>query len=316
MSYLKLFSMPNPVKITGRSSSITNSFVNSIIPIVTPTESQVQEALNILGMDSKSLQCAYCGDRHTEWDHLRPIVKDKKPTGYISEIHNLVPACGKCNQSKGNKDWNIWIVSSAMKSPKSRGIEDLDSRVVRIKAFESWRVPTKVDFESIVGTEKWQRHWENCEAVQSSMRQAQLLAEKIRQEVAKYYNCGNTSESTATNKITRAHSSRANSDKFDSGREHYVIKYENEYRNFIESRGVGSNDKVASSVDSYVSYLNSVSKILSKDITPELLASESDVEEICTELYGKRADSTIGKYKSAMNQYTTFVHTLGKNQTR
>lgn len=36
VSYLKLFKMPHPVKITGRSSSITNSFINSIIPIVAP----------------------------------------------------------------------------------------------------------------------------------------------------------------------------------------------------------------------------------------------------------------------------------------
>ena len=42
-------------------------------------------------------------------DHLRPLVKDKEPTGYISEIHNLVPSCGKCNQSKGNKEWKAWM---------------------------------------------------------------------------------------------------------------------------------------------------------------------------------------------------------------
>jgi len=38
------------------------------------------------------LQCSYCGTPATEWDHLRPLVMNKKPTGYISEIHNLVPA--------------------------------------------------------------------------------------------------------------------------------------------------------------------------------------------------------------------------------
>jgi hypothetical protein len=38
-AYLKLFRMPRPVKITGRSSSITNSFINSIIPVIPPSES-------------------------------------------------------------------------------------------------------------------------------------------------------------------------------------------------------------------------------------------------------------------------------------
>jgi len=105
--------MPTPMKITGRSSSITNSFINSIIPIIVPTNEQVKEALEILGMDHDSFQCAYCGATASEWDHLRPLVLNKKPTGYISEIHNLVPACGKCNQSKGNKPWHTWITSSA-----------------------------------------------------------------------------------------------------------------------------------------------------------------------------------------------------------
>lgn len=102
MNYLDVFRMPTPMKISGRSSSITNAFVNSIIPIIMPTSAQVEQALHILGMGYNSIRCAYCGDPQTEWDHLRPLVVDKQPTGYISEIHNLVPACGKCNQSKGN----------------------------------------------------------------------------------------------------------------------------------------------------------------------------------------------------------------------
>ena len=102
MEYLSLFKMPKPMKITDRSSTITNSFINSIIPVIEPTNEEVKHALEILGMDQDSFQCSYCGIVATEWDHLRPLVMNKKPTGYVSEIHNLVPACGKCNQSKGN----------------------------------------------------------------------------------------------------------------------------------------------------------------------------------------------------------------------
>lgn len=98
---LKLFRMPKPVNIAGRTSSITNSFVNGIIPVISPTEEQVAQNLTILGLNLDDLRCTYCGDKSTEWDHLRPIVRNKKPTGYISDIYNLVPACGKCNQSKG-----------------------------------------------------------------------------------------------------------------------------------------------------------------------------------------------------------------------
>ena len=104
VTYIGQFAMPKPVRITGRSSSITNSFVNGVIPVVVPSEAEVREALEILGMLER-VTCSYCGDTSTEWDHLRPLVDKQRPTGYISEIHNLVPACGKCNQSKGNKHW-------------------------------------------------------------------------------------------------------------------------------------------------------------------------------------------------------------------
>jgi 5-methylcytosine-specific restriction endonuclease McrA len=77
--------------------------VNSIIPVIDPSDAEIEEALNILKMEANNVRCSYCGDKATEWDHLRPIVKNKRPTGYISEIANLVPACGKCNQSKSGR---------------------------------------------------------------------------------------------------------------------------------------------------------------------------------------------------------------------
>lgn len=187
MDYLKLFRMPTPMKITGRSSSITNSFINSIIPVIKPTNDQIKKALEILGMSYESFQCSYCGSTATEWDHLRPLVVNKLPTGYISEIHNLVPSCGKCNQSKGNKPWSTWIESGAKLSPKSRGIEDLPIRIRRLKEYEKWGIPTVVDFESIVGKEKWQQHWANWETVQSTMRDAQTLANEINRTISESY---------------------------------------------------------------------------------------------------------------------------------
>lgn len=187
MEYLLLFKMPTPMKITGRSSSITNAFINSIIPVVLPTNEQVKEALDILGMDCDKFECSYCGSAASEWDHLRPLVLAKKPTGYISEIHNLVPACGKCNQSKGNKPWASWIVSDAKLSPRSRKITDLDQRIERLSVYEKWQEPTVIDFETIVGKDKWNQHWANWEAVQNTMRNAQILATDINQLVSKSY---------------------------------------------------------------------------------------------------------------------------------
>ena len=184
MDYQSLFRMPTPMKITGRSSSITNAFINSIIPVVSPSAEEVKKSLEILGMTPDTFQCAYCGGVASEWDHLRPLVKKQKPTGYISEIHNLVPSCGKCNQSKGNKEWKAWMLSAAALSPTTRGVQDVAERVKRLEAYENWHVPTKMDFEEIAGKDIWAKHWQNWERVLSLMRESQELAATINQSAA------------------------------------------------------------------------------------------------------------------------------------
>ena len=78
---LDAFRMPKAVSVMGRSSSITNSFVNGIVPARYPSE----------------------------------------------------PACGKCNQSKGNTDWRSWMLGEAKLSPKSRGIADLNERFTEVR---------------------------------------------------------------------------------------------------------------------------------------------------------------------------------------
>jgi len=176
--------MLKPVNITGRSSTITNSFVNSIIPVIYPSEEEIVEALRILGMDPDDVRCSYCGDKFTEWDHLRPIVKDKRPTGFISEIANLVPACGKCNQSKSGQEWRSWIKGTAPQCPKIRDIPDLPERIKRLEAFEEWRNPTVVNWEEIIDPEIWSSHWENLERLHALMRECQVIADRINQSAA------------------------------------------------------------------------------------------------------------------------------------
>lgn len=175
--------MPTAVRITGRTSTITNSFVNSIIPVFHPTPDEVQEALSVLGMTPATVRCAYCGDPATEWDHLRPLVKGQRPTGHVSEIANLVPACGKCNQSKSGHDWRLWMVGAAPQSPKTRQISDLEARVARLDAYERWRKPRMVNFETIAGPELWSRHWENHKRLLALMSESQVTAEAIRRSV-------------------------------------------------------------------------------------------------------------------------------------
>lgn len=171
--------------VTGRSSSITNAFISAVVPVIEPTVDDELTALRILEMDPNDIRCAYCGDKATEWDHFRPIVSDQQPTGYITEIANLVPSCGKCNQSKGKSYWRTWIDSSAKRSPKSRGIPDLELRIQRLEQYERWRSPRKMDFAALAGPEMWQRHQQNWQDVLNLLRTSQKLASEIRAIVAR-----------------------------------------------------------------------------------------------------------------------------------
>lgn len=180
---MTVFKMPASVTIMGRSSSITNAFVSGIIPCIEPTEEEIDAALEVLGMNRKTIRCAYCGLDYTEWDHLNPLIVNKAPTGYISEIHNLVPACGKCNQSKGNRNWREWIIGNSNLSPKNKGVEDLDLKIDRLLEYEEKFVPIKIDLESLIGDENWKVHWENYERVIEAMRHAQDFSNEIKTEL-------------------------------------------------------------------------------------------------------------------------------------
>lgn len=175
--------MPKAVRITGRSSSITNSFVNGIVPVIKPTEAEIAAALDVLEMQDVVV-CVYCGDAATEWDHLRPLVENQRPTGYIHEINNLVPACGKCNQSKGNKHWRDWMFGPARLSPKSRGVSDLENRAAILERYEQSTRPVRIDFPDVVGEELWAEHWSNHRALLAQMRQAEEVVERIRARIA------------------------------------------------------------------------------------------------------------------------------------
>lgn len=179
-------SIKMPVKgtIKGRSSTITNAFINAIIPVVNPSDEEVEKVLRILGMDKNGPVCAYCGDKYTQWDHFRPLVVDKEHNGFISEIANLVPCCSTCNSSKGNKNWEDWIRSDAKRSPKTRKVKDLEERIERLKKFEKWSKPTKITIANIVGKKKIEKYWKKYQEIMQLFDEAQDLANELADEVA------------------------------------------------------------------------------------------------------------------------------------
>jgi hypothetical protein len=170
------FDLPSKGRIDGRTSSITAAFFQAITPVIPPSDAEVDESLKVLGMQAGNCRCAYCGDPRTEWDHFRPIVKGRQPTGYITEIANLVPACGKCNQSKGNKNWKEWMLSTAKRSPRQRGIPDLHERIARLEEYERLHVPVCINYPNIFGEERWSHYYQMLDAVVGRLAEAQKVA--------------------------------------------------------------------------------------------------------------------------------------------
>jgi hypothetical protein len=171
-----------PPKLTGRRSTITGLFTTTLTPYIEPTEAEVDEALSILGMSRESCSCAYCGDTKTEWDHFRAVVEGRQPTGYITELHNLVPSCGKCNQSRGNTPWREWMVGNAKLSPTTRGKPDVRDRMAKLDAYEKWTRPICLDYAAIAGPMRWQQHREFLEEVLRLLERAEALAVELRAE--------------------------------------------------------------------------------------------------------------------------------------
>lgn len=178
------FAMPKPQTPGSRKSSITNAFVYSLIPPgIQPSHEEIERALAILEIDIADVRCAYCGDKSTEWDHLRPLVVDRRPTGFISEIANLVPSCSKCNQSKGNKPWRKWMEGQARQSPTGRSLPDVAERIQRLHAYEQWREPTHVDLEGLIGKQDWDHYWSLCENIISELQRCQDIGNALRARV-------------------------------------------------------------------------------------------------------------------------------------
>lgn len=158
--------------------------MSEAIPAIMSSDEIIALTLEVLGMNASDMRCAYCGNLATERDHLNAIVRDKRPTGYISEIHNLVPACGKCNQSKGNKPWRSWMFGPSPLSPASRGVGDIEERAEKIAYYERRFPPVRIDFEAVVNGGLWKAYWDAHRDLIEEMMRCEELATAVRAEIS------------------------------------------------------------------------------------------------------------------------------------
>ncbi len=103
----------------------------------------------------------------------------------------------------------------------------------------------------------------------------------------------------------RAHVSKPNTSEYFKS--NTMILHKEKFEEYIRAEGVGQNDKVADSVKSYVSYLNSVSRHLDIEVSPASLRTPENIQSICLKLAGKVSKKTINNYSSAMRQYIAMV---------
>ena len=86
-----------------------------------------------------------------------------------------------------------------------------------------------------------------------------------------------------------------------------MIEQEALYRQYIQDVGVGSNNTKGSSVDSYLSRLRRISRLLDEKISPALLHSIEDVKRIADKLGEQIPQKPLGDCKTAMNRYVDMV---------
>lgn len=87
-----------------------------------------------------------------------------------------------------------------------------------------------------------------------------------------------------------------------------MIEYREGYQAYITEKKVGSNDKVADSVKSYISYLDGVTKHTGIDITRKTLSTEKQLDTLSGQCEGKVEKRTISNYRTAMRHYVNFVN--------
>ena len=69
----------------------------------------------------------------------------------------------------------------------SRFKQEEKLRIERLTTYENWEETIKVDFEALIGQGSWEKHWENCETIQSIMKYSQVLAGEIKATVVENY---------------------------------------------------------------------------------------------------------------------------------
>lgn len=110
---IKGLKYPQADKISTRRSTVARSMASTLMPRIKINEDDDEDIIAkwmkyLYGDNVRNpISCVYCGSspEKLELDHLFPLIRNQQPSGYCTELVNLVPCCRECNGSKGSKLW-------------------------------------------------------------------------------------------------------------------------------------------------------------------------------------------------------------------
>ena len=175
----KKFKLPAKSNLKSRISTINNAFANAVTPYIEPLPSEIESFFNELHLEQG--QCAYCLGKANTTDHVKPLVTDGLPTGYITEIKNLVPCCSACNSAKGSQDFRSWYKSKKnIARLHTEGLTDdqIEERFIIVSRYID-KIPPPIDYKTILGDELWSEYLQRKEEMIKLLKEDQRFCDRL-----------------------------------------------------------------------------------------------------------------------------------------
>ena len=140
--------------------------------------SQMEETTHYFKRWEGQPACVYCGSPDVKrWDHLIAVSEFG-----LSRMGNLVLACARCDDSKGNRPYDEWMRGPAKYSPASRGdIPNVEARIRRIEGFVQRYGTRPVPLEERLSPSELREHEGIVRTLQSVYRRANRLVDNFRE---------------------------------------------------------------------------------------------------------------------------------------
>lgn len=116
--------------------------------------------------------CVYCGKaRATRWDHLHPVSK-----GGDSSPGNLVPACGRCDDSKQHRTIEQWATSNSKHRPSEERVKEIHARLIKYRMAFTYSVREFEEKLTDAQQAVYQRFRKKLDALREQMRNDGLIS--------------------------------------------------------------------------------------------------------------------------------------------